>query len=39
MTSLLIGKLGAGGFHDPKTLGARVTVSDEGKSQGRRCSY
>lgn len=39
VTSLLIGKLWAGGFHDPETLGrSRVTGGDEGTSRGGGCS-
>lgn len=37
MTSLLTGKLWAGGFHDPDEA-SQVTVSDEVKCQGRRCT-
>lgn len=38
MTSLLTGKLRAGGFQDPKAVRALVLLGDEGKSQGRGCS-
>lgn len=38
VTSLLIGKLWAGGFHDSQAEHSRVTLSDEGKSWGGGCS-
>lgn len=37
MTSLLTGKLWAGGFQDPKTASALELLGDEGESQGRGC--
>lgn len=38
VTSLLVGKLWAGGFHDSQAELSWVTLSDAGKSQGGGCS-
>lgn len=38
VTSLLVGKLWAGGFHDSQAEHSWVTLSDVGKSQGGGCS-